>query len=279
LLYQNIRTEVSPYQVGVGPMSGFREHRHADIEINYAIKGSFEATVNKKTYTINQGELLLISPMAAHSFPFRYTEGRQVLTLIVGVSFLKKFFSYFTHTKQDAYVINLDDASDNGKKLTSLLNETVELHEEKQEINELLVRGNIYKICAYLINIINDPDLRESFHSKEMTKVANIEKALDLIYYDYANPLTVNDAAELTGYGKSNFCKIFKKITGDTFHNALNRRRVESACALLSETDLSISRISEEVGFGETKSLCRVFRLEMGMTPLEYRKSAHISDR
>ena len=93
-----------------------------------------------------------------------------------------------------------------------------------------------------------------------MLKVANIKKALEMIYYDHSKPLTVDDAAEATGYGKSNFCKIFKMITGDTFHNVLNSQRVESACGLLSETNMSISEIAATVGFGETKSFCRIFR-------------------
>lgn len=279
MYYQNIRSEASPYQASIGPMRGFCEHRHADIEINYAVKEGFDAVVNKKHYRINEGEVLVISPMAAHSFPNRDAEEGRVLTLVVGIAFLKKYFSCFANAPRDAYVFSLSGDTAADRELKSLLDEVAALTWNRQERNELLIRGDLYKICAHLIELINDPADREHPKSKEMTKVANIEKALDLIYYDHAKPLTVEVAAKATGYGKSNFCKIFKSITGETFHIALNRRRVESACALLAETDLPVSKISLEVGFSEAKSFCRLFKAERGMTPLEYRRSVHHKER
>lgn len=273
MFYQNILTEVSPYFARVGHMSGFYEHRHADIEINYCIKGSFDVIINKKKHTVNEGELLLVRPMVAHSFPYNKDSNKKVLTLIVGVSFLKKFFSYLSKGKRDFFVIKNDKTCDTHGKLYSLLDETVEICETKNKNNELLIRGNLYKICSYLIDLTNESHDPQEIENKEMLKVANIEKALEMIYYDHSKPLTVDDAAEATGYGKSNFCKIFKMITGDTFHNVLNSQRVESACGLLSETNMSISEIAATVGFGETKSFCRIFKSVTSMTPGEYRKA------
>ena len=80
-------------------------------------------------------------------------------------------------------------------------------------------------------------------------------------------------AADLAGYGKSNFCKIFKAITGDTFHNVLNRHRIENAYMYLSETDMTVADIGSEVGFSDTKSFCRVFKSIIGSTAGEYRRS------
>ena len=109
-------------------------------------------------------------------------------------------------------------------------------------------------------------------NSKEIRLVSNIEKALELIYDEYATNLTVERAAEVCGYGKSNFCKIFRRITGDTFHNVLNRYRITMACNLLDKTNYSVEQIATEVGFSEIKTLCRVFKSFMGMTTGEYRK-------
>ena len=41
------------------------------------------------------------------------------------------------------------------------------------------------------------------------TKEEALQKALELIHSRYAEPITVEQAADITGYGKSNFCKIF----------------------------------------------------------------------
>ena len=82
----------------------------------------------------------------------------------------------------------------------------------------------------------------------------------------------VESVSAVCGYSKSNFCKIFKKITGDTFHNTLNRRRVEVACVLLRQTDDPIEKIAQEAGFADIKSFCRVFKNHTGSNAREYRK-------
>ena len=272
MYYQSILTGISPYFAKVAYLGAFREHRHADIELHYCIKGGFSAVINKRSYFVGEGELLLVSPMSAHSFPGDEAESSLVLTIIVGVSFLKNFFSYFSAAPKDRYIISPDDTSTVSGNLFSSLKEMCELCARGEDRRELLVRGNICKICSHLIDSIATPDSSDTTEGREIKKVANIEKALEMIYHDYQSPLTVDDAAAVTGYGKSNFCKIFKSITGETFHNVLNRQRVESACALLEQTGLSISEIASEVGFGESKTFCRVFKSVTSYTPLEYRK-------
>ncbi len=274
MFYQNILSDLSPYMARVTALDAFGEHRHADIELHYAVRGGFTATVNKRNYEIGEGELLLVSPMTSHAFPPCADRERKILTVVLGVSFLKKFFSYFSGAGKDAYTLMLDGGTDTEGRLTEVLKETALLCGEKSERNDLLIRGNLCKACAYLIDLLFASSENAGSERRELRRVANVERALEMIYYDYASPLTVEAAAEATGYGKSNFCKIFKSITGETFHQLLSRQRVECACRLLSETDLSVGEISAAVGFGETKSFCRVFRSLTAKTPKEYRRSA-----
>lgn len=273
MFYQNILSEISPYFARVTALHSFGEHRHADVEILYCVKGRLDAVIDKKNCTLREGEALFISPMVSHFFVDNDDKDRRVLAVVLGVSFLKKYFSYFSQPQKEMYVITPRGEFGSREKLLSILAETAELCQLKEDRNDLLVRGNLYRICSYLIELIGDPSEPEREKNKEMIKVANIEKALEMIYYDYASALTLEDAATVTGYGKSNFCKIFKSITGDTFHNVLNRQRVESACSLLAETDLSISQIAVQVGFEEAKAFCRVFKSVTSQTPGQYRKA------
>ena len=272
MIYQNILNEISPYMAGVMRSLPFGEHRHADIELQYCINDKVHLTVNKKSVTVNKGELILVSPMAAHSVVSEQDSEGKALLVVVGVSLLKNFFSPFSALKTDHMLITSGTLKEN-KGLTEVLNETVALCEEGTDKNALFIRGNIYKLCAYLIEIINAEGAAGEGESGEMKKVASVEKALEMIYYEHNRQLTVDEVAAATGYGKSNFCKVFKAITGDTFHNVLNRKRIQSACDLLRETNMQISEISAQVGFAETKSFCRVFKETVGTTPGGYRKT------
>lgn len=273
MLYQQILTGKTPYHVGTGVMMprGFKEHRHADIEIHYCMKGFLNAIIDKISYQAKEGEMLIIPPMASHEFPKRDDEDSHILTIIVGPTLLKEHFNKFSGECFSSPLCRFDDTVKIHRKLRKLLLECAELVEAPSETSELLIKGNLYKIMAYILTAFGTT-CDESAQTNDFKMVAKIEKALELIYYHYAEPITIDDAADATGYGKSNFCKIFKNIVGDTFHNVLNRQRVENACILLKETATPISEIAQQVGFGETKTFCRVFRAIMGLTPGGYRK-------
>lgn len=276
MLYQKIITGETPYHVSVGHIKPFAEHRHADIELHYCLSGSLDIVIDKTLYHLCSGELALVLPMVSHGIPASSTAEHRVLMAILGPSFLKKQFAHFSKSLFRSPVCILSGESEAQKELIRLLSESATLATSTEMHADLLLTGNLYRICAYLLR---EYTVREELaeNARAPRNVANVEKALELIYYRYAEPITVEDAARATGYGKSNFCKIFKGTVGDTFHSLLNRQRVESACELLRETDLPVAEIAVQVGFGEAKTLCRVFKSLLGRSPGEYRKN-YLSD-
>lgn len=271
--YQQIITGDEPYYLYLGESKPFPEHRHADLEIYYCAKGRVHIAVDKKPYTLEPGYVVLINPMAPHEI-FSPEGDSLTLTATVGSFFLKKHFVHFARARSTAVLFKLGERGSYFGELRSLLEETVLLSQESGYKKELLCKGNLYKICSYLIEAITDGDRGEGETEISLRLVANVERALDLIHYAYPKPLTVEDAAEATGYGKSNFCKIFKGVVGKSFHRVLNEHRVKKAAEMLLETDMQVSHIAVEVGFAETKTFCRVFKNVTGRTPGEYRKMA-----
>jgi transcriptional regulator GlxA family with amidase domain len=165
-----------------------------------------------------------------------------------------------------------DLRGDENKKILELFMECAEVIREGRALSDLCIKGNIYKIFAYLFDRREEAAETEG-GGADYLKIENVEKALELIYYNYKEALSVEYVATLTGYSKSNFCKIFKKVVGESFHQALNRQRVNNAAGLLSATDMAIADIALEVGFSEAKAFCRVFKSIYGVTPGQYRRA------
>ena len=67
--------------------------------------------------------------------------------------------------------------------------------------------------------------------------------------------------------------QIIKKQTGSTFSRLLETRRLEQACFLLKNTDLTIEDIAENIGYENLSFFYRLFRRTYGSTPREYRKT------
>lgn len=273
MLYQKILSGENPYFVALGALGSFPEHRHADIELHYCIRGAVKIMIDKKIHQMHAGEIALISPMFSHAIPDDCTGDRSVITVMVGASFLKRHFAFFSNITPPFPIINVSTNDKNEQKIRALFEELAALHRPEHSPNDLLVTGILYQICAYLQGLLLEQNALQSQKSRQLSKVENIEKALELIYYRYTEPIRIEDAAAATGYGKSNFCKVFKATFGSSFHQALNQQRIQSACILLKETNMSVSEIAQEVGLPECKSFCRIFKKFMGATPGQYRKS------
>lgn len=80
------------------------------------------------------------------------------------------------------------------------------------------------------------------------------------------------EIARLVGTYEKRLGQIFRERLGMTVSAFVAEERIRLARRLLSETDMSIQQISEQVGFGTGGNFTTAFRKRMGMTPSAYRQ-------
>ena len=88
--------------------------------------------------------------------------------------------------------------------------------------------------------------------------------------------------AELLNYNIYWLSRTIKKLTGRTYKQLLQIKRLNQASFLLLNTRLSITDISLAVGYDNTSYFHRIFRGYYSMSPKEYRqkdKAAGSADR
>ena len=274
MIYQKLLVGKQPYLVGKGHMIPFGDHRHSELEFSYCLEGGYWIVIDKKEYYLEPGDLAIIGSMISHSIPDKVQSDRLGLTMEVGPIFLMGCFELFSKAIPGCLIFRLKKEAVNSPELLAvreLLDETAELLQNNAAYSELMIRSNLYNICARILKTALQEGSGSS-NSKASRDVAKIEEALEIIHDRYADPITVEYVAGVCGYSKSNFCKIFKHITGDTFHNVLNQHRVENACFFLKNSNLSVEDIAVQVGFADSKSFCRVFKNMTEKTPGVYRK-------
>ena len=262
-----------PYFILTGRAGEFETHRHPEIEISFCLEGAYDIICENKRYSLKEGDFAVILPMTAHEIP--PDNGLcNALFIEVGYALLGDFFESFTNQNETCFIYKKSEIMHLPlyKELAELMVQTSNIHSSDSKFGELLIKGNLYKISALLLQML-DSSQNITIQNKKITDIKKIDKALEIIHSNYYNPLNVEEVSAVCGYSKSNFCKIFKDITGDTFHQTLNRHRIETACMLLRESNYSIETIATETGFLDSKSFCRVFKQFMGKSAGEYRKS------
>jgi len=88
----------------------------------------------------------------------------------------------------------------------------------------------------------------------------------------YHEEITLSSVAGHFHISPSHLSELFKKHLGENFVHFLHELRVRHACRLLLSTDMTVSDIALEAGFGSYNTFSRVFRESQGVTPTEYRQ-------
>jgi transcriptional regulator GlxA family with amidase domain len=99
-------------------------------------------------------------------------------------------------------------------------------------------------------------------------------RARDAMDRSYAQPLDVPALARIACVSEAHFIRTFRATFGETPHRYLQRRRVERSMFLLRETELSVTDICFDIGFGSLGTFSRTFREIMGEAPSTYRQRA-----
>ncbi|MCD8189339.1 MAG: AraC family transcriptional regulator [Clostridiales bacterium] len=107
---------------------------------------------------------------------------------------------------------------------------------------------------------------------KERQYSAVIEAVFQYIHIHLHEKITLEMAAEAVGMSACYLSRIFKRETGESFVDYIQKKRVEAAKHMLIYSDYTLAAISEYLHFSTQSYFIRVFRKQTGMTPGQYRK-------
>jgi AraC-like DNA-binding protein len=127
--------------------------------------------------------------------------------------------------------------------------------------------GLIYQLFSrfFVITTINTEPIMEAD--------SRIQKTLKYIHQHIDQDLSIKELARNTCLSGDHFTRAFKRTTGQTPLDYINRKRLEKAQLLLITTNLSLKEIFEKTGFNSASYFNRIFKKATSLTPLEYRRS------
>ena len=102
-------------------------------------------------------------------------------------------------------------------------------------------------------------------------------RARDAMDRTYAQRLDIPALARIACVSEAHFIRGFRATFGETPHRYLQRRRVERAMYLLRGTDLDVTDICFDVGFGSLGTFSRTFRDIVGETPSAHRRRGPVA--
>lgn len=99
-----------------------------------------------------------------------------------------------------------------------------------------------------------------------------LQPVFDYIGEHKGETTTQKQMADLCHISASHFSRLFSRETGEGFSNYLARVKVEWAKQILEETDLTVTQVSDELGFSDPGYFIKTFKKYENVTPATYRK-------
>lgn len=257
------------------------KHFHNQYEIFYLVKGERQFFFDNRSYKVKSGSLILVNENAIHMTRAISNEdmGHDRIILYVSKEKMKeldalfptvnlvKFFReqygvfYLTPEQQQQFI----------EFYEYLKNE----FDNKDSNSDVIIA---LKVVTYFIEFMRKNQAHKLIDVKSSTssKYKTIYAVSDYISEHYIESLSLESLANHFFLSKYYLCRSFKEITGYGINEYIHIHRIKKAKQLLEETSLSISEISQAIGYESLTHFEKVFKTYMTISPLKYRKTLNI---
>lgn len=280
-IYYNDRL---PLNVTIANIDEYPIHFHDDLEIVFVLDGSIILKNGYYNYEMKTGDIFILNDREIHSFK-RTSEDNMVLMLQLDMDY---FIKHYPNLNNSFFVTDMNDTDDEGLEILRELLASAIMHANAGTL------GYEQKLIEISHNIL--ASLMENFQyfaiedgrfvnetKKKSNKVlaARMNRISNYLYENYSRKLSLKEIASNEHLSIYHLSHVIKQSTGLSFKELLGFIRVEESEILLLGSDMSISAVSEAVGFSATRYYIEHFIKWFDVDPKVYRKenSGKVSSR
>ena len=243
----------------------------ADYAALFLLKGNLSCSISDQLCEIGEGGVLLLGPGASAGANLREAE---FLSLTLSSSFV---LDCATRTHQAATGTSIafrTSKVERDERLARLARDLADELRQEEAGQEMVIAALMDQLVVHLLR--SYASMKRSAEM-ELSRVGlvdrRIRRAVELMHAHLNRELPLEEIASVAHLSPFHFARLFKKLTGASPHAYLATLRNARAQTLLADTDLSISEVSERVGYSSPSHFTKAFRQATGMTPRAFRKA------
>jgi len=252
-------------------------HWHDEIQFSYVAKGSINFIVGQSSYIVEENNGMFINSNSLHSAKPHSPGECEYICLDVAPDFIfgqsdsiirQKYLEPFLKSKSvSSFALNQE--VDWQKDILESLEDLYIINEEGNFGFELKMQYIILNLLHLMV--VNSQWRENEANSFAYAEDYRIKKMLSYIHENYKQKIMLEDLAKIANLSRAECSRFFKRMTGLTPFEYLISYRINQSTLLLKNSDLSITEISDEVGFGSVSYYIDKFKKQMNYTPKEYR--------
>lgn len=248
-------------------------HVHKAVELLYVKSGSFIVLLDGVEYAIEKGDLVLFCSNAIHHVFTKNLPDNEYYVIKISPAF---FLQFSTEDEGAEYVMRFAiNRKENksiwtrkeleGTPLLSALQSLIEEHENQKYASQVATK---LKIMELLVEILrsDSPPVEKAPHTQAAALIYN---TMVYVRNHYAEDMDERELARSLGMSYSYFSRSFRRVTGMTFKQYLNRTRVNQAEKMLCRGTTSVSEVATKCGYNSISYFISVYKNITGKTPYQ----------
>lgn len=257
--------------------NSFSWHWHPEIELTLVLEGDILYQVNEKVYHLKSGDGLFCNGNMLHTGHRGNSPDCSYLSITFHPRLL---YGYRSSVMQNKYMNHILNSSSHSSlsfspdvEWQSHILECMEhircLYDSPSRSVELQIHIALLTIWQ---EIYDHTEINEKNDNRENRDTQRIRQIIEYIQQHYAENLTLSQLSDHVHLCPNETCRMFKRCMHQTIFDYLIHYRIEQSLEYIQHTDMSITEISDKVGFATPNYFSRVFKKEIGCTPMKYRK-------
>ena len=238
-------------------------HTHNHTELFYIVGGKGQFFIEDQVFPVDVNNLVVINPNVTHTEASLNAQPLEYIVLgIEGIALA----SGENANGQFCLLDHFESAEISGC-LRNILREMEQKSPGYEDVCQAFMEILVIRLMrSTTLSVATEPQ----------TIAGNRQCALVRRYIDdhFKEALTLDLLAEEAHMNKYYLSHAFKKEYGVSPINYMLSRRIDESKYLLAETDLSLSRIAQLLGFSSLSYFSQAFRKTQDISPMEFRQSA-----
>lgn len=232
-----------------------KTHHHNGFEIHIIEKGHQEYDIDGKVYAFGSGEFLFIPPFVKHRILYSTPE-----TAKFSLTFSSDRLTYMANSFSDRVP---------SRFFENMRFIIAEKHYNKH-ISERLIENSVFESAVLFLRLAGLKERKGK--DAPLTEDHRLAAAKEYIRDNIESPLTVTDIAGYCYVSAKQITRIFMKHEGITPAQYIINQRIAHIQQLLSNNSLSLTAISDTMGFQNVYYFNTFVKKHLGMPPGTYRK-------
>ena len=248
-------------------------HVHKAVELLYVKSGSFIVLLDGVEYAIEKGDLVLFCSNAIHHVFTKNLPENEYYVIKISPAF---FLQFSTEDEGAEYVMRFAiNRKENksiwtrkeleGTPLLSALRSLIEEHENQKYASQVATKLKIMELLFEILRS-DSPPVEKAPHTQAAALIYN---TMVYVRNHYAEDMDERELARSLGMSYSYFSRSFRRVTGMTFKQYLNRTRVNQAEKMLCRGTTSVSEVATKCGYNSISYFISVYKNITGKTPYQ----------